>query len=398
MRLRRTLLTALAVAATAVPVAAQSPPDVCTEVPDPARWLDAGTPDRGSEHAVIAVHRGAANLAPENTIAAYEYAIAYGMDMIEVDVQQTLDHRFVAFHDLDVASKTDGEGTFPVLTADQVLAMNVAANDTWRGSEYDPSRMPTLEEVLALAARYDVGIMFDIKESVTDTASVALMAKEAGVVPRSVFIPYLPARAEAIKAAVPEALLNFSSQFASVPEEAGEELKGVKPGSLYALTKEYGQFGSSLPDYTPERIAEVHDGCAIVVPNVYQGEVTGSEGGDLLEARRRGADGAQVNRPEVAADVLDRPVATELRVGGGRACLVDARHALGLPGKAVLVDGAAVVTGRGGCVGVPESVTSVQWPGDGSALASGWSAPVVDDPEPGKGPKKPHPLGRPRPH
>lgn len=396
MRLRRTLLAALLVTA-AAPVAAAGPADVCTEVPDPARWVDAGTPDRGRDRAVIAVHRGAAELAPENTLAAYEYAIAYGMDMIEVDVQQTLDHRFVAFHDLDVAAKTDGEGMFPLLRADEALALNVAANDRWLGSDYDPSRMPALEEVLALAARHDVGIMFDIKESVTDTATLALMAKEAGVVPRSVFIPYVPARAEAIKAVVPEALLNFSSQFVSVPEEAGEELAGVKPGSLYALTAEYGQFGSSLPDYTPERIAEVHDGCALVVPNVYQGDVTGSEAGDLLEARRRGADGAQVNRPEVAADVLDRPVATTLLVDGGRACLVDAAHGLGLPGKALLVDGAPVTTGRGGCAVVPAGVASVTFTGDGSALASSWTAPAPEDPKPGKGPKKPHPLGKPRP-
>ena len=365
MRRRTALLTLLTATALSVPAASAALPDVCTRTPDPARWQDAGTPDKGAEHAVVAVHRGAANLAPENTIAAYEYAIAYDMDMIEVDVQQTADHRYVIFHDLDVAPKTDGTGTFPVLTQAEALSFNVAANDKWAGSAYDPSRMPTLEEVLALAAKHGVGIMFDLKESVTDPATVALMARDAGVVPRSVFIPYVPARAEAIKAAVPEALLNFSTQgFSEAPG-------GVTPGVLYAYSHEYGQFGSSLPDYPAERIAEVHDGCGIVVPNVYQGDVTGTEAGDLAYARSIGADGAQVNNPDVAADVLDRPVPTALRLSTGQACLVDGLRGLGLPGKQLrLGDGSTVVTGRGGCVATPNPAGRIRFAGDGSALAT----------------------------
>ena len=45
-----------------------------------------------------------------NTLDAYGYAIAYGVDMIEIDVQQTLDGRYVSFHDSTVDAKTDGSG------------------------------------------------------------------------------------------------------------------------------------------------------------------------------------------------------------------------------------------------------------------------------------------------
>src|SRR5688572_713632 len=138
----------------------------CEETPEPQRWLDAGSPDRGRKKPIIAVHRGAAELAPENTLDAYRYALAYEVEMVEVDVQQTADHRFVAFHDLDVAAKTNGTGSFPLLTFDQARALNVADNDKWRSSEYDPSRMPSLEEVLELVSDAKAGIMFDLKESV----------------------------------------------------------------------------------------------------------------------------------------------------------------------------------------------------------------------------------------
>ncbi len=45
---------------------------------------------------LISAHRGAYTLAPENTLQSYEYAFAYGVDLVEVDVQQTKDGKFVA--------------------------------------------------------------------------------------------------------------------------------------------------------------------------------------------------------------------------------------------------------------------------------------------------------------
>jgi hypothetical protein len=335
----------------------------CLELPDPSRWEDVGTPDVGAARAIIAVHRGAANLAPENTMDAYRYAIAYGVEMIEIDVQQTLDHRFVSFHDTQLESKTDGEGYIQTKTYDELRLLNVAANDSWRGSEYDPSQMPSLEEIFELAAATGTGIMFDLKESVTDAASVALMAQTYGLIEGSVFIPFVPVRAEMIKAVVPDAVLNFSNQMGNLPGNAPR-------GALYALTPEYGSFGSSVTAFDAGDIAEVHDGCAIVLPNVYQGAVTGSEAGDLRYARSIGADGAQVNNPDVATEVLGRPVSTMISRTLEAACLVDAAHGLGLPGKTVLVDSVEVSTARGGCVPAAANA-SVTWSGDGSALSAG---------------------------
>lgn len=323
--------------------AGAEPRPVCTEVPDPSRWEDAATPDEGAEPAVIAVHRGAANLVPENTIEAYRYAIAYDVEMIEVDVQQTVDGRFVAFHDTDLDGKTDGSGPIALHTYDQVRALNAADNDRWRSSAYDPAQIPSLEEILALARDTGTGVMFDRKESVTDLAGVSDLAAAYDVLERSVFIPYLPGRAEAILAAQPAARLTFSNQLGGLPS-------GAPTGSLYALTAEYSSFGSSLTAYDAGDIAEIHDGCSVVLPNVYQGSVTGSEAGDLRHARALGADGAQVNNPDVAVAVLGRPVATAFQVrpqGLPQACLVGSEHQMGLPGKQVSVGDRQLVTGPG---------------------------------------------------
>ena len=49
--------------------------------------------------ALVAAHRGASTLAPENTIEAFEKAIEVGAEMIEFDVRETRDGVLIAFHD-----------------------------------------------------------------------------------------------------------------------------------------------------------------------------------------------------------------------------------------------------------------------------------------------------------
>jgi len=358
--LKPLLALALAFAALGSTTGAPGAP-VCDRIPDPARWLAAGEPDQGLEHMRITVHRGAANLAPENTIHAFEYAIAYGMDMIEVDVQQTGDGRYVLFHDLTVDGKTDGEGYIFLMTYEEATALNAADNDRWRGSVYDPTPVAGLEEALAFARDHEIGINFDLKESVWNAAGVALLAAQyEGVIERSIFQPYVPVRTEQILAAAPDAIVMFNSQYEDTP-----------PAMLYALGAEYHWFGSSMPNYDAERVAAIHDACRHVQPNVYQGDVTGSEAGDLLYARGIGADGAMVNNPDVAAATLSRPVATRIQREPGMACLLG-HHDLGLPGKTLHVADAAVTTGRGGCIELDPDWgdAEVSFDGDASALPS----------------------------
>ena len=48
---------------------------------------------------LIAAHRGASAIAPENTLEAFEAAIAVGADMVEFDVRSTADGVLVVTHD-----------------------------------------------------------------------------------------------------------------------------------------------------------------------------------------------------------------------------------------------------------------------------------------------------------
>jgi glycerophosphoryl diester phosphodiesterase len=55
--------------------------------------------DAGSEKPLLLGHRGARRYAPENTIAAFDLALAQGCDGFEFDVRLTADRRCVICHD-----------------------------------------------------------------------------------------------------------------------------------------------------------------------------------------------------------------------------------------------------------------------------------------------------------
>lgn len=105
-------------------------------------------------------HRGARALRPENTIPAFEYAIAAGVDALELDMAVTRDNVLVISHDPYVEA--------PVCTGPQPKAaihqLTLAQVKEWDcGSVRNPkfprqqsvagTRMPTLDEVFNLAPR-----------------------------------------------------------------------------------------------------------------------------------------------------------------------------------------------------------------------------------------------------
>lgn len=104
----------------------------------------------GKEFQIIA-HRGAAGLAPENTMAAIQKAIELDVDQIELDVRHTKDEEIIVFHDqrLDrIARDTLGNkvtGDIHDYTLAELKQLDVGS---WYDSHYSDQRIPTLKEVL----------------------------------------------------------------------------------------------------------------------------------------------------------------------------------------------------------------------------------------------------------
>jgi glycerophosphoryl diester phosphodiesterase len=111
---------------------------------------------------VIVAHRGASRTYPENTLEAFEAAIAVGADVVELDVRLTSDGVPVVLHDVDVSHTTDGTGAVSGMTLAEVKRLNAAAGPRSSGVGRPRAEVPTLREALeVLSGR--AGIDIEIK-------------------------------------------------------------------------------------------------------------------------------------------------------------------------------------------------------------------------------------------
>ncbi|MFZ5863428.1 MAG: glycerophosphodiester phosphodiesterase [Nitrospirota bacterium] len=94
---------------------------------------------------VVIAHRGASGLAPENTIEAFELALARGARVIEFDVHQTRDRRPVVVHDASLQRTAGVRKAVERLTQREAAALDVGS---WFAPAYRHARIPTLARVL----------------------------------------------------------------------------------------------------------------------------------------------------------------------------------------------------------------------------------------------------------
>ena len=105
-------------------------------------------------------HRGARAMRPENTLPAFEYAIAQGVDALELDMAVTKDNVIVVSHDpvleAPVCTGPREKAVIHELTLAEVREWDCGAkqNPSFPKQQAVPgTKMPTLEEVFALAPK-----------------------------------------------------------------------------------------------------------------------------------------------------------------------------------------------------------------------------------------------------
>jgi glycerophosphoryl diester phosphodiesterase len=105
-------------------------------------------------------HRGARAMRPENTLPAFEYAIAQGVDALELDMAVTRDNAIVVSHDPvlepPVCTGPKERAVIHELTLSEVKQWDCGAKQNPNFAKQQPvpgTRMPTLDEVFDLAPK-----------------------------------------------------------------------------------------------------------------------------------------------------------------------------------------------------------------------------------------------------
>ncbi|MBI3648367.1 MAG: glycerophosphodiester phosphodiesterase [Actinobacteria bacterium] len=167
------------------------------------------------EMPLVVAHRGASAVEAENTLEAFEAALAAGADAVEFDVRLTADGVPVVIHDPEVDRTTDGSGVVRAMSLAELKRLRI------RTAAGGSAEVPSLVETLALLsgrATVDIEIKNipgepDFDAGGEPVVEATLRAVEevgfVGTVLVSSFNPSSIARSRALAPGVPTGLLTI---------------------------------------------------------------------------------------------------------------------------------------------------------------------------------------------
>ena len=289
-------------------------------------------------------HRGARGLLPENTLPAFQAAIDFGVDTLELDVGVTADNVVVVSHNrrlaADMARGADGKwisDPAPLirqLTYDQISTYDVgrakpASGTARRFPEQQPvdgTPMPKLAQVLALGATSQNGALkFNIETKLSPLAPDDTIAPQAFVeallatvgdagmqdrVSIQSFDWRTLAIAKRLAPNIPTVCLTAEQPWLNTLQlgapGASPWLAGIDvdelTGSPAKAAKAAGctVWSPFAGDVTPARVAEAHDlGLQVVVWTV-------NKPADMTRLKTMGVDGLITDYPDRAAKLFGR--------------------------------------------------------------------------------------------
>ena len=137
-------------------------------------------PAPSSRTTLLAAHRGGAALWPENSLLAFRNAVALGVDYLELDVHLSRDGEVMVIHDPTLERTTTGQGAVRDHTRAELrgLALRDGRGDV------TAERIPTLDEVAALAAASGRGLLLEIKPGPGKVAYPGIEERVLGILDR----------------------------------------------------------------------------------------------------------------------------------------------------------------------------------------------------------------------
>lgn len=113
-----------------------------------------------TEPPVMVGHRGAAGIAPENTLAGLKAGIENRAKLVEVDVQRSSDGVLMVLHDDALDRTTTGRGLLRDHTAEALAQLDAGR---FFGPSFEGERIPTLEQALLLTQELGATLVIEMK-------------------------------------------------------------------------------------------------------------------------------------------------------------------------------------------------------------------------------------------
>lgn len=229
-------------------------------------------------------HRGASAYEPENTLRAFERAMALGATMMELDVHLSRDGRLVVIHDPDVSRTTSGTRHVSELSLAEIRRLDAGQGE----------RVPTLAEVIDLV-RGRAQLYIEMKGQQTPGPVVDTLRRTAfrdDAIAGS-FFPWLPQKVKYLEPSIRTSVLI-----------AGRDREAAFIDWALAVEADYVHpcWEAAAPQphvlLTPELIAAIRArGLGIVVWHEERPE-------ELRELARLDVDGICTNTPDLLAAIL----------------------------------------------------------------------------------------------
>lgn len=161
-----------------------------------------------SDSPLLMAHRGSSEEFPENTLAAFERALAQGADVLETDIRLTRDDEIILMHDATLDRTTDHSGVVAEMTLAQVKKCRARRSFESQVNLGD-EEIPTLAEFLQFStlARRNVPLALELKDDrfvePRDAKRLVELLTKHNALERTVLLSFSLARVRACKKVAP---------------------------------------------------------------------------------------------------------------------------------------------------------------------------------------------------
>ena len=101
-------------------------------------------------------HRGASGNFPENTMRAFNAALALGVSWIETDLNLSSDEKLVIFHDTNLGRTISGSVALSSLTLEEIQSLDAGS---WKGKEFSNEKVLSFQQLLNWQDSHEVNII-----------------------------------------------------------------------------------------------------------------------------------------------------------------------------------------------------------------------------------------------